>query len=74
MPTKKKSTKTCELMLEGKVFILEKDADGKETSREELDGEVVLKCLLATLETALSAAEETCCGNKDCCSTEAAKI
>ncbi len=74
MPTKKKNTGTCELMLEGKVFVVERDVGGKEISKEEIDGEIVLKCLLAKLETALMAAEETCCGSKSCCSQDAAKI
>lgn len=42
-----------ELELEGKVFIVEKDKEGNVVSRDELNGELVLKSLLVVLEDAI---------------------
>ena len=42
-----------EMELEGKIFLVHKDVDGKMISREELNSEIMLKALLNTLEDAL---------------------
>jgi hypothetical protein len=39
--------------LEGKIFLVTKDATGNVVSKEELDGETMLKALLVTIEDAL---------------------
>ena len=44
---------SAHLVLDGKIFIVETDADGNEVSKEELDGDVCLKALLSVLEDAL---------------------
>jgi hypothetical protein len=43
-----------ELELEGKIFLIHKDKDGKLINREELNGEIMLKAFLNTLEVALN--------------------
>lgn len=45
------------LELDGKVFIVDKK-HGKEVSREEIDGKVVLQCLLSTLKESIDAYSE----------------
>lgn len=49
MKKKTKPKTSTHLVLEGKVFLVERQGK-KEVSREEIDGDVVLKCLLALLE------------------------
>lgn len=44
---------TLAFELEGDVFIVEKDAEGNITSREKLDGEIVLQSLVNVLERSL---------------------
>jgi hypothetical protein len=41
------------LELDGHVYIVEKDEEGNEISRDEIDGEVVLQIVLLTLEESL---------------------
>ena len=40
--------------LEGKIFLVTKDNVGNVLSKEELDGETMLKALLVTIEDALN--------------------
>lgn len=54
--TKNKETDGCGFELEGKVYVWE-IKDGKKTSTE-LDGQLVLKCLLHTLEQSLDYLEK----------------
>lgn len=51
MAKKSKKKDGMELSLEGKVFILD-TKDGK-TTKEELDGELVLKCVMEILKKSL---------------------
>ena len=43
------------LELDGHVYVVEKDDDGNVISRDEIDGEVVLKLLLSVLSDAIKA-------------------
>jgi hypothetical protein len=44
---------SLELELDGHIYVTEKDKDGNIISREEIDGELVLKMLLNILEDAI---------------------
>ena len=44
---------TATLEMDGKIFYVERDADGNVLSREELDGEVMLAALLHVIEKAV---------------------
>ena len=46
------------LELEGKVSIVEKDDDGKELSRGEIDGDICLKILMHAIEEGLTLLEK----------------
>lgn len=42
------------LVLEGKIFYVETDANGKEVTREELDGELCMQALVTVLDETVS--------------------
>jgi hypothetical protein len=48
----------AELELDGKIFFVEKDQEGNVVSREELDGELVLRALLTVIEDAVRSVTE----------------
>jgi len=50
-----KKTETVDLELQGHVYMVQKDKDGNELSRNELDGELVLKALLSVFSDAVKA-------------------
>ncbi len=53
--TKKQLTPNVDLMLEGAVYVVEYDKQGKIVSKVELDGKAVLKALLYVLNQASKA-------------------
>lgn len=52
-PKRKKEKTNLFFEMEGKVSIVERQEDGIVISQEEIDGEVVLKCLVSLLERAM---------------------
>lgn|SRR3990167_1705270 len=57
--TKKKQAEThLDFELQGKVFITERKDDGTIVSQEQIDGEVVLKCLVSLLESGMRTEEK----------------
>ena len=47
---KQKSKDYMSFEMDGKIFVTERKGDGTLISQEEIDGEVVLKCLVSLLE------------------------
>ena len=72
---KNKNAASCEFVLDGKVFLVEKDADGKELSKEEIDGMLILKTVVAAIEHGQVFEAEnskTCCCGGHCSCAEPA--
>ena len=46
--------KSMDIELQGKIFLVQKDENGEEVLRDELDSEIVLKAILAVVSDSLS--------------------